>query len=272
MDLRLIALDLDGTTLNSQGKVSPYTKKILEKALSKGILVVIASGRALSAIPEDILNIRGLKYIITSNGSSIFELPDSRGIYANDMKPGVVMSVLAIMQDTHFPFEVFIGGHAYTMQAYYDCPTDFGVPERMNHYVQTTRTPISDMPDFMMKHCNEIEGIDMIVPDMPKKQQLITALSQISNLYITSSESYYIEMASGSVSKASALHALAAQFHITPKQVMAFGDSDNDIELLSYAGCGVAMQNATSNLLKAASAVTRSNNEDGVAFYLESFL
>ena len=146
MDLRLIALDLDGTTLNSQGKVSPYTKKILEKALSKGILVVIASGRALSAIPEDILNIRGLKYIITSNGSSIFELPDSRRIYANDMKPGVVMSVLAIMQDTHFHFEVFIGGHAYTMQAYYDCPTDFGVPERMNHYVQTTRTPISAKP------------------------------------------------------------------------------------------------------------------------------
>lgn len=141
MDLRLIALDLDGTTLNSQGKVSPYTKKILEKALSKGILVVIASGRALSAIPEDILNIRGLKYIITSNGSSIFELPDSRRIYANDMKPGVVMSVLAIMQDTHFPFEVFIGGHAYTMQAYYDCPTDFGVPERMNHYVQNNPHP-----------------------------------------------------------------------------------------------------------------------------------
>ena len=69
--------------MNSQGKVSPYTKEILEKALSKGILVVIASGRALSAIPEDILNIRGLKYIITSNGSSIFELPDSRRIYAN---------------------------------------------------------------------------------------------------------------------------------------------------------------------------------------------
>ena len=91
MDLRLIALDLDGTTLNSQGKVSPYTKEILEKALSKGILVVIASGRALSAIPEDILNIRGLKYIITSNGSSTFwNCRYSRRIYANDMKPGVV--------------------------------------------------------------------------------------------------------------------------------------------------------------------------------------
>ena len=263
MDLRLIALDLDGTTLNSQGKVSLYTKKVLEKAIQKGIHVVIASGRALSAIPEDVLNIRGLEYIITSNGSSIFELPDSRRIYANDMKPGVVMS---------FPFEVFIGGHAYTMQAYYDCPTDFGVPERMNHYVRTTRTPVSDMPDFMMKHCDEIEGIDMIVPDQTQKQKVIAVLAKISNLYITSSESYYIEMASGSVSKASALQALAAQFHITPEQVMAFGDSDNDIELLSYAGCGVAMQNATANLMKAASAVTRSNNEDGVAFYLESFL
>ena len=71
MDLRLIALDLDGTTLNSQGKVSPYTKNI-RKALSKGILVVIASGRALSAIPEDILNIRGLKYIITSQRIQYF--------------------------------------------------------------------------------------------------------------------------------------------------------------------------------------------------------
>ena len=178
MDLRLIALDLDGTTLNSQGKVSPYTKEILEKAIQKGIHVVIASGRALSAIPEDVLNIRGLEYIITSNGSSIFELSDSRRIYANDMKPGVVMSVLAIMRDTHFPFEVFIGGHAYTMQAYYDCPTDFGVPERMNHYVRTTRTPVSDMPDFILKHCDDIEGIDMIVPDQTQKQQVIAALSQ----------------------------------------------------------------------------------------------
>ena len=272
MDLRLIALDLDGTTLNSQGKVSPYTKETLEKAIQKGIHVVIASGRALSAIPEDVLNIRGLKYIITSNGSSIFELPGNRRIYANDMKPSVVMSVLAIIQDTSFPFEVFIGGHAYTMQAYYDCPTNFGVPERMNHYVQTTRTPVFDMISFILKHRDEIEGIDMIVPDMAQKQQLITRLSKINNLYITSSEQYYIEMASGSVSKASALQALAAQFHITPEQIMAFGDSDNDIELLSYAGCGVAMQNATANLLKAASAVTRSNNEDGVAFYLESFL
>ena len=64
MDLRLIALDLDGTTLNSQGKVSLYTKKVLEKAIQKGIHVVIASGRALSAIPEDVLNIRGLEYIL----------------------------------------------------------------------------------------------------------------------------------------------------------------------------------------------------------------
>lgn len=272
MDLRLIALDLDGTTLNTHGKVSPYTKEILEKAIQKGIHVIVASGRALSAIPEDVLTIQGIQYIITSNGSSIFELPDARRIYANDMRPEVVHAVLTIMQTTDCPFEVFIGGHAYTMQSYFDAPTRFGVPERMTQYVQTTRTPVADMAAFVLSHCNEIEGIDMIVPDQSQKKQLIAQLSGISNLYITASESYYIEMASGSVSKASALQALAAQFHITPGQIMAFGDSDNDIELLSYAGCGVAMQNATANLRNAASAVTRSNDEDGVAFYLESFL
>lgn len=270
--LKLIALDLDGTTLNSAGHVSDYTKETLEMAIAQGIQVVIASGRAKSALPPDLLSIKGLNYAITSNGSSIFALSDSKRIYANDMSPETVDAVLQIAAASGFTYETFIAGKAYTDQSYYDCAAAFGVPERMNAYVRRTRTPVPSIAEFIHSHHHEIEGIDMIVPDVDKKAAIRGQLGRIPNLYITGSESFYIELAAGSVSKASALHALAEQLHITPGNIIAFGDGGNDIELLTYAGHGVAMENAAPALLDVADAVTLSNDEDGVATYLRRIL
>lgn len=272
MDIKLIALDLDGTTLNSHGYVSPLTKETLERAIDHGIHVVIASGRARSALPADVLAIRGLNYAITSNGSSIFALPDFTRIYANDMRPETVDAVLAIAASSGYTYEAFIAGKAYTAQAYYDCAAAFGVPDRMNNYVRNSRTPVVSIPDFIRVHHHEIEGIDMIVPDPDRKAAIRRQLAQIPDLYITGSESYYIELAAGSVSKASALQALAGQLQILPENIIAFGDGGNDIELLTYAGHGVAMKNSAAPLLDAADAVTLSNDDDGVARYLQKIL
>lgn len=272
MNIQLIALDLDGTTLNSSGHISEFTKETLEKAIRQGIQVVIASGRAGSALPQDVLAIHGLNYAITSNGSSIFALPDFKRIFACDMTPETVDAVLSVASGCGFTYEAFIAGRAYTARAYFDHPTDFCVPERMNAYVRTTRTPVPSMEDFIRSHRHEIEGIDFIIPDAIKKEKIRHQLTLIPDLYITSSESYYLELAAGSVSKASALHALASRLQIAPSQIIAFGDGGNDIELLSYAGCGVAMGNAAAILKDAADDITLSNNEDGVAFYLRKIL
>lgn len=272
MDIRLIALDLDGTTLNSKGHMSVFTKNTLEKAIAKGIHVVIASGRAQSALPQDVLAVRGLNYAITSNGSSIFALPDFKRIYACDMAPETVDAVLSVASGCGFTYEAFIGGLAYTAQAYYDCPTDFGVPERMNAYVRSTRIPVPSMSGFIYEHHHEIEGIDFIIPDHSRKEEIRSQLTLIPDLYMTSSESYYLELAAGSVSKASALHALSARLQVSPSQIIAFGDGGNDTELLAYAGLGIAMGNAPVSLKQVADDVTLSNDEDGVAFYLHKIL
>ena len=108
MKIRLIALDLDGTTLNSSGQLTPYTKETLETAIANGIQVVIASGRAMSALPSDVLAIRGLNYAITSNGSSIFSLPDGIRIQGQDIDPAVVDKIRPIAAGCGFTYEVFI--------------------------------------------------------------------------------------------------------------------------------------------------------------------
>lgn len=272
MDIRLIALDLDGTTLNSSGHISNFTKETLETAIRHGIQVVIASGRARSALPADVLAIRGLNYAITSNGSSIFALPDFERIFACDMAPRTVDAVLAVASGCGFTYEAFIAGQAYTAQPYFDRAADFGVPERMNAYVRSTRTPVPSMEDFIRAHRHEIEGIDFIIPDQIQKEAIRKQLLQIPELYITGSESYYLELAAGSVSKASALHALAARLQITSSQIIAFGDGGNDTELLAYAGLGIAMGNAPVSLKQVADDVTLSNDEDGVAIYLHKIL
>lgn len=302
MDLRMIAFDLDGTLLNSQGQITPFTRSTLELAIRQGIQVVAASGRSLSALPDDVLAIEGINYAITSNGSSIFALsgnqeadtdtgmasaskilPDSgtgivpdrkapRRVYARDMEAAVIEAVLDIFEKTDFPFEAFIAGVSYTPRAYYDNPTAFGAPSRILDYVRRTRIPVDHMGHFIRAHIHEIEGMDMVVYDPVRKSEILKELAGIPNLYITGSESFYIELAAGGVSKASALHFLAEDKSLTPSQVMAFGNGDNDLEMLQYAGKGVAMKNSTPLLLARADDLTMTNDEDGVAHYIRKFL
>ena len=74
MDIRLVALDLDGTTMNSDNRLSDYNRKTLEAAVQAGIQVVVASGRAFDALPKEVLAIPGLQYAISSNGAHITDL------------------------------------------------------------------------------------------------------------------------------------------------------------------------------------------------------
>ncbi len=271
MAVRLIAFDLDGTLLGSDGRISARTGETLQRAAQNGIHLVAASGRPFKALPAELSEIEDIRYAITSNGSSIFSLPDGRRIFAADMAPETVLKVLAIAEQTDFPFEVFIGGTGYTSAAYFRHASDFGVPARVNDYVRRTRCPVDDIAAFTRAHLREIEGMNMIVADPEAKKRLVAALSAIPHLYITDSVSYYIEMAEGGVCKSAALAHLAGKLEVPLHETAAFGDSMNDLDLLRGAGLGIAMANALPDLVAAADDLTLSNDEDGVAHYIEKY-
>jgi len=272
MSIRLIALDLDGTLLDSSKHVSPANREALSAAIRSGIHVVIASGRPGSALPGEVCGMDGISYAITSNGSSIFHMPDMKRIYSNDMPASTVKEMLPIIRQAAFPCETAIAGRCYTMQSYFDDPTAFGMPEHMRSYVRSTRTPVSDMPGFIESHIADIEGIFFLIADQGLKAAMRDRVSRINGIYITSSAPYYLEMANSTVSKASALDSLTSSLGIKKSEVIAFGDSSNDLELLDYAGTGVAMGNSSEELKSAADAVTLTNDEDGVSYYLKSIL
>ena len=95
MSIQCIALDLDRTTLNGEGRLSPGNRQALEYAIAKGVHIVIASGRPFASLPEDVTAVPGIEYAITSNGAAVYHLPTGRRLHSYAMTPGSVQAILA---------------------------------------------------------------------------------------------------------------------------------------------------------------------------------
>ncbi len=272
MDIRLIAADLDGTVLNGRGELDERTREAFSRAAASGIAIAAATGRAFCALPQAIRQVPSLEYAITSNGTGIYRLSDGACIYSNPMTTDNLDRLLALLADYPCPMEAFIDGIAYADRRYVDDPLSFHIPERSVSYVRTTRTPIDDMGALIRRHYGRIEGMDIIVTDTALKKEIRQAAERIPNLYVTSSVSHYLEFAAGTATKKTALEFLISRLNISPEQVMACGDGENDLEMLAFAGLSIAMGNAPDYLKEAADYVTDSNDACGVAKAIEKFI
>ena len=137
--VKLIALDLDRTTLTSDGHLSEANKRALSGAIKRGVHVCIASGRAFDTLPEEVLNVQGIEYAITSNGASVYRIADRKCIKSYILKPQSVDNVLSVCKQYPVTYEAFIRGCAYAAKEYIDNPVKYGATENAIQYVRSTR-------------------------------------------------------------------------------------------------------------------------------------
>ena len=265
----LVAMDVDGTILGKGKSISQRTKKVFAAAAKKKVHMVIATGRAAEAIPAEIQEMKGVEYIITSNGSSIFKLSDGSRIYGQDLPAGQIRQLMAFYEGWDCPIEVFVRGKAYTSSDYFKEPEKFGADSESADYVRRTRHPEADICQFVSDHEMEIEGINFIVYDEVMKQQMREGLEAFNDFYVTSSVRRYIEISHRDVCKATALEWLCQELGVSREETAAFGDGENDIEMIQYAGLGVAMENGVPAAKVRADLIAPPCDEDGVARVLE---
>lgn len=266
-DVRLIATDLDGTLLRNDKTVSPRNAAAIQLAHRAGILVVAATGRYLASLPL-LLTPVGVDYAVTSNGAQCYRVSTRELLFGETMSHAAAAGIIAHLTE-HFPesrSEVAIidGLTHYAQPGYADLLSD---AERRNF-------PI----DY--RELTELEAIDQPLikvtarhPTLRPEVLLDSLLaSGLTGFHPTTSGGPILEISGPGITKAHGLGRLAGLLGFTSQQVLAIGDARNDIEMLEWAGTGVAMGNAVPETVAVADHTTATNEEDGLALVIESLL
>lgn len=268
-EIHLVAVDLDGTLLQPDMRLSDRARNAILRIQKTGVEVVIASGRPYCSLPETVTQLPGLSYAITSNGAAIHRLPDGARIWGSSLSQAAVEVILA--ETAHFPvlLEAYIAGVAYTEARYFEDPVCWGNPYPA--YIWNTRKPVADMRSFLQQHCRELDGITVVCMDPAVKRELSHAIGQLApEVYLTASCSQLLEIADRQAGKAAALQRICQKKRVPLFQCAAFGNGENDSRMLQEVGLGVAVANAEPECLAAADLIAEENKADGVAQVMEA--
>ena len=270
--IKMVALDLDGTTFNSAGDISERTVKALEDAAAAGAHIVVSTGRSYASLPQHIKDVSGIEYAITSNGAHVNLLHSGEQIYSDFLDPQAVKRIAELKEETGADIEVFINGRAYVDESYYSDVKENGCTYRNAEYVIWSRRPVPDVTSMMLEHSHEIENVNFIFPTLEMLADARPKISAMENANVTSSFPNNLEVGGPNTSKRTALLWLTDQLGVSCDELMCCGDAPNDMAMLELAGIGVAVANAWGGLKDHADYITASNDDDGVAAAVEKFV
>jgi Cof subfamily protein (haloacid dehalogenase superfamily) len=257
---RLVATDLDGTIIRSDGTISARTVKALTAAENAGATIVLVTGRPprwITGIAEQ-TDHHGI--VICSNGAIVYDLHTEQ-ILSSTLIPAALVQKVVGMLSTALPdlgFAVENGFDVYRSHAYrggWNLGLDPGLP-------------VYDLDEVISHDAAKLLASH---PEMDADELLVVVRGLVGDLVepTHSNGRGLVEMGPIGVTKGSALTALAEQHGIEQRDVLAFGDMPNDLPMLTWAGTAYAMANAHRDVLEAVGLKTASNDDDGVAQVLE---
>ena len=267
--IKLIAIDTDGTLLNSQGEIQASTKEAISKTLDRGVKVVLCSGRQIAGLAP-YMNELGIKgedqYAVTLNGA--ISRKASGEIMTSDLiANSVYRQLTAYALSLKLPFNI-VDFESRIITLNHDIDPMVYQQAYENQAVLFVRS-VEEFPEkgqAIAKACfvNSQELLDR-VEDRVKEDW-----GQDFNVLRT--DARFLELLNPKVNKGQGLKELCGRLEIAPEEVMAIGDERNDLDMFAFTGTSVAMGNGNDLVKQAADYVTSSNDEDGIAQALEKFV
>jgi Cof subfamily protein (haloacid dehalogenase superfamily) len=258
---KLIALDIDGTLVNDQHEIMPLTKKIVQRAARNGLMIVLCTGRGpLNTLP--ILRELGIAgYMLNHNGAMTCYSEPFDVIDQDCFKIRNVEAIIEYCRKQKIHFDVCTANHLY-------CESLPQLAEQM--YEQFLIHPI--LHENLLQMTEPILKLTLFgtTAEMDQAQRDCALLTR--DLSLIRSDTMSIDFVLPHVSKGRALAKLCEQLKISAEQVIAIGNYYNDLQMLEFAGVGVAMGNSPADLQTIADEITLSNNEEGVYYTLKKHL
>jgi Cof subfamily protein (haloacid dehalogenase superfamily) len=263
MAIKLVAVDMDDTLLDGTLNVSPRTREAIDKAHEQGAFVTICTGRMFSSAKPFALDLNMRTPIITYNGGMIRSAFTKEMLFHKTIAPDVAGKLVDFFREKGWYLQSHMNDELY-------------VAERCEKAIfYESLAGISAIPIgekfYTMRH-EPTKMLAMAEPHEILEIQKIINKEFAGEVFAATSKSTYLELTHPSVNKGHALGLLAESLKISREEVMAIGDSNNDIPMLEYAGFGVAMGNATDKIKAVAKAVTGHHNAHGVAEAIEKYV
>lgn len=269
---RLIALDLDGTLLNSQKELTPRNCDALYRAAEQGIHIVPTTGRFYGGMPEVIRDLPFIRYCITINGAEVRDLQTGEVIYKAEIPCRQAVELMEYLDQFPVIYDCYQDNDAF-MTASLKAQTDAVVENpHSRELIHRLRKPVPELKAFLLERGRAVQKVQFFTRDEDALQHLREELPRrFPQILAANSLPQNLELNHIRANKGEALLALAKHLHIPREETLAFGDGDNDITMLQMAGLGVAMENACLTALAAADTTTASCDEDGVALGIEQY-
>lgn len=274
-NIKMIGLDLDGTLLNSEKRISEYTARVLRQAIEQGVIILPATGRPIAGIPQEVLDFPGIRYALTSNGARVLDLEnDGRAVYESYLDPEYAKVAFKILRKYDAMREVYTNGRGYAAGKDLDHAERFMSNPIMLEYIKNTRGRVDDIEEYLEKEVKYIDKLHILFakPEEEREEAFQKLKEALPDTNITYALENNIEINGKGASKGRGLIELGKLLGIERDEIMACGDGLNDREMVETVGFGVAMGNALDEVKAVAAYITGSNDEDGVAKAIEKFV
>ena len=288
---KIIAIDLDGTLLNSFGEITPKTKNVLQEAIKRGSQVVLASGRPISAIENIAAEIGANEFLISGNGALVYDIQAKKVVYDKFLTKEQVLQIVDICEENSIYCNVYTENEVIAKSLNYNVlfyhkenskkpegkRTNINIVTNMRKYIEdlsdeesflkmTVCDPSQMIFNGIIRRLRSIETIDVLdVSHMSRK----TIKDGTEDVQI---EYFYTEITNKDVNKWTALEFILQISNVKPEEVMAIGDNINDKEMVENAGLGIVMGNSNPLMKELADDVVADNNSDGIAEAIEKYI
>lgn len=263
MAYKLMAVDIDGTLVDSSGKITDETKKAIKLAVDNGLIFTICTGRPIQGV-SPLSDSLGLDLpFITYNGAMVVMGKSRRILYEKNMSAKDAANIIRLGENYKTSIMVWKDNKLYSNE----------LNEKAYKYGSlsgTTPLLIEDVNEMVKEGVTKILWYDHVETIQKYEKELRECLGDSINFH--TSQPFFLEFVDKDASKGIALMKLGEHFGIGADEMIAVGDGFNDLSMIEYAGLGVAMDNAHKAIKEKADYITLSNDEDGVAHLIYKFI